>query len=135
MVIDPDPDLVESLQERFASNGEVGVYAHAAGWMSATIVRAAKEHGQQCGGCRTCRDLSELLSGVAAVQILNPPVDVPNQGRAAATPTVRTVHDGLQRELLTVIAAARRRMLLVVIALVALAAATAAALVAKAVGM
>ena len=38
MAIDPNPDLVESLQKQFASNGEIGVYAYASGWMSAMIV-------------------------------------------------------------------------------------------------
>jgi hypothetical protein len=136
MAIDPDPNLVESLQERFTSNGEFGVYAYAAGWMSATIVRAAKEHGEHCGGCHTCRDLSELLSGVAAVEILNPPsVDLLDPGHAATAPAVPTADDTQQQELLAVAAVARRRVLLVVILLVALAAATGGALIANVVGM
>jgi hypothetical protein len=76
MTIDPNPDLVESLQERFSQGGPAGVHAYAAGWMSAMIVRAAKEHAEHCADCQTCHDLSELLSAVAAIQIMNPPTDL-----------------------------------------------------------
>lgn len=131
MAIDPDPDLVERLRERFTSTGDAGVYAHATVWMSATVVRAARQHAQRCGGCQTCRHLSELLSGVAAVQILNPPpVQILHPDRAATVPTVETI---VRRELLTA-AAARSRMTLTVIVLVALAAATIAALAIQAAG-
>lgn len=87
MAIDPDPDLVETLQERFLKNGEVGVYAYASGWMSAMIVRTAKEHAEHCADCQTCHDLSELLSAVAAVQIINPPpMDFLDPVRKASRP-------------------------------------------------
>jgi hypothetical protein len=76
MTIDPNPDLVESLQERFSQGGPDGVYAFASGWMSAMIVRAAKGHAEHCADCQTCHDLSELLSAVAAIQIMNPPTDL-----------------------------------------------------------
>lgn len=75
MTIDPNPDLVESLQERFTKGGEWGVYAYATGWMSAVIVQAAREHAQHCADCQTCHNLSDLLSAVAAVQIINPPTE------------------------------------------------------------
>lgn len=76
MTINPNPDLVESLQEKFSRGGPLGVHAYAAGWMSGMIVRAAKEHAEHCADCQTCHDLSELLSAVAAIQIMNPPTDL-----------------------------------------------------------
>ncbi|MFC5005608.1 hypothetical protein ACFPIJ_48265 [Dactylosporangium cerinum] len=133
------PDALRvGLNDQSDADGLVNLHqaAYAAGWMSATIVRAARDHGERCGGCQTCRDLSELLSGVAAVQILNPPpLNLLDPARAVNTRAALTADDILQRELLAMAAGARRRMPLVVIVLVALAAATVAALIAKAAGM
>ncbi|WP_432976628.1 hypothetical protein [Dactylosporangium sp. CA-233914] len=104
MAIKPEPDLVESLTGKFSRSADT-VHAYASGWMSTLVVRAAREHGERCDGCPTCRDLSELQSGVAAIQILNPPpVEVLDPNRVRTAPAPPTGDDTLQRELLVVAA-------------------------------
>jgi hypothetical protein len=129
MAIDPDPDLIESLQEKFTSNGPLGVYAYASGWMSAMIVRAAKEHAEHCADCQTCHDLSSLLSAVAAVQLINPPAaDWLDPDRPAAPPPDlsaavddlhTTVQAAVEAKLAAITVASQRRMTISTVVLVA----------------